>query len=563
MEKQSLPQPCYYIALSYCWGDPKARKKTTMKTLEHHQIGIPNEDLQPLHREAVALVRGLNINYLWIDSLCIIQDSAEDREEEIMQMSNIFAGALIVVVAASAKSPSDSLLRVKPPSDQSHTWRDASLIRYKEMDLNVKFRKRDLKAHLQSDATYLTHTGARAWCFQEKRLASRCLVFRDDEVVWECRSCCQCECGGEQEHLSVGYKLGFTMRPYQQRLLRRAKQDPFQVDGALTAFSQLPFAEHEPFQLDGTLAAFAQLPFAKHEPFQLDGTLKYFANDTAAYSFWEDAVSDYSHRTLSFETDRLPAISAAASIVAKATGDRYLAGLWRDKLVAGLSWILRPSSGSGLYQEYIAPTWSWASIPAGVFYFPSRAGPGSYRTRCDADLDASVLDAWTTLGGGNPYGPVSDAAIVLSGRHCDAELTIPERGFDAQLNFGHAGVQAVGLGPYFNALDFMRVAPDDNVDGLGGYSRYLRRVSPDRQANRQAPCSGTVHLLWLKEWICLILTPSRRKKGASGETAYERLGILLELGLGRLGHLGEDISLGIINSPKMPKTVQRSRITLV
>ena len=153
----------------------------------------------------------------------------------------------------------------------------------------------------------------------------------------------------------------------------------------------------------------------------------------------------------------------------------------------------------------------------------------------DADLDASVDRAWTVVKGQNPYGPVSDGAIVLSGFHCDAELTIPERGFDAQLDFGHDGVQTVGLGLYFQALDLMRVAPDDNVD------RYLRRGLPDRQADRQRACSGTVRLLWLGKEMSLILTTSRRRRGA-----YERLGIFTQKG-----------------TLKMPKMAQRSMVTLV
>ena len=445
VETQSLTQPYHYIALSYLWGNGKAVKKTTMETLDYHQRGIPEQDLPRLYQEVVALAHKLKIPNLWIDALCIIQDSTEDKEKEIMQMGNIYAGAFVVVVAAEAESPLDTLLRVmKPPSDQSHTWRDASLIRYKEMDLNVKFRKRHQAAHWNRDAARHTHAGKRAWCFQEKLLASRCLVFCEDEVVWECQSCCLCECGGEQEHFSVEENTtGIAMQAYQKTLLPSAEQDPFQVDGTLTAFAQLPFAEHEPFQLDGTL--------------------KYSANNEAAYSFWEGAVENYSRRALTFQTDRLPAISAAASIVAKATGDRYLAGLWRDDLLAGLGWGLSLwTSGLGLHQEYMAPTWSWASVPAAVWYDEY---PRSKR-RCDADLDASVLDAWTILKGQNLYGAVSDGAIVLSGSHCDAELTIPERGFDAQLDFGHDDVQTVGLGPYFNALDCMRVLPDDKVDGL-------------------------------------------------------------------------------------------------
>ena len=484
----------------------------TMKATEgDHQRGIPGKDLPRLFQEAASLARGLN-TYLWIDSLCIIQDSDKDKEEEMMQMSDIFAGALVVVVAASAESPLDSLLEFKPQSDQSHTWRTASLIRYKEMDLDVKFRKRANDAHNLTDATAYTPISERAWCFQERVLASRCLVFSHDEVVWECRSCCQCECGGNQEHFSVENSDSWLierMKPYRQMLL--------------------PFVEHEP------------------------GTLTHFADAEAAYSFWETAVKNYSDRALTFKADRLPAISAVASVVAKATGDHYLAGLWKNDLLAGLGWVARGCrSGSDdprPYQEYIAPTWSWASLPPGGRYW---ARPHWTRDCRDADLNAVVLDAWTTLEGQNACGPVSDAAIVLSGFHCDAELTISlsnsQHGslFKNQLDFGHSDVRKVSLGSFgllgrtFEVLDWVPIEPDTNVDRRGRNSRYLRRIT-DREINQPLPCSGTVCLLWLTEDRTLILTPSRRREGA-----YERLG-----------------SFPYNQGVKMPKTAKRSKITLV
>ena len=537
VETKSFTQHCDYIALSYCWGNSTAAMKTTRESVVGLRRRIPDESLPQLYREVVALARGINIAYIWIDSLCIIQDSPSDKEEEIMQMSNIFSGALVVVVAASASSPHDSLLRVKPQSDQSHTWRTAaSLVGYMEMNLvPVKFRKRAKRAHFSTDATSGTPIYNRGWCFQEKQLASRCLVFCDDEVVWECRSCCKCECGGEQEHLSDGNAVNaqtsdfspvVAMRPYRKRLF----------------------------------------PFAEHEPFQLDETLRYFADAEAAYSFWKTAVANYSSRALTFQTDRLPAISAIASVVAEATEDHYLAGLWRGKLLAGLGWVAKKSAqddprGPRPYQEYIAPTWSWASLPIGACYFPR-----SYRAghRHDPDLNALVLDARTTLDGENLYGGVSDAAISLSGFHCDAELTIPGRGVDAQLDFGHAEVQTVSLGTGdfqardfqardFRALDFMCVEPDTN-DTNGGRlsrnSRWLRRVT-DRQTVGQPASSGIVRLLWLEEDVSLILTPSRRRKGS-----YERLGIFVRP-YERTGDFGQ------IKPLKMPKSVQRSSITLV
>ena len=197
VETQSRTQRCDYIALSYCWGDGKAVLKTTEKTtaeeapntLGRHQSGIPDKDLPLLYQEVVALARGLNIGYLWIDSLCIIQDSSEDKNEELTKMGDIYRGALVAVVAATAESPLDSLLRVQP-QDQNHTWRTTSRVSYQGMDLDVKFRKRPWKAHGSTNAAEHTLTGKRAWCFQEKLLPSCCLVFCEDEVVWECRSCC-------------------------------------------------------------------------------------------------------------------------------------------------------------------------------------------------------------------------------------------------------------------------------------------------------------------------------------------------------------------------------------
>ena len=249
---------------------------------------------------------------------------------------------------------------------------------------------------------------------------------------------------------------------------------------------------------------------------------------------------------MSFQTDRLLAISAVASVVGKATGDRYLAGIWRNGLLSGLIWVAGGSleDDPSPHQRYIAaPTWSWASYPSWTYYYTPLRGTPTRHLRASV-----VLDAWTALEGPNPYGAVSDAAIVLSGHHCDAELTIPERGLDGQLDFGHGDVQTVRLGskPFqFRALDFMRVEPDINADRHHGNARYLRRAT-DRRSDPQPACSGTVHLLWLEELVLLILTPSCRK---GKEEGYERLGILLP------------------SSPfsilKMPEMVKRSSIELV
>ena len=142
---------------------------------------------------------------------------------------------------------------------------------------------------------------------------------------------------------------------------------------------------------------------------------------------------------------------------------------------------------------------------------------------------------------------MSDTAIVLSGLHCDAELTISEGDHNGQFHFGHAEVPTVSFENINFTLDYMKVERDANVDGLGGNCRYLRRATD--QTTKQPACSGTVRLLWLHQDVFLILTASRRKEGS-----YERLGILHTMGSGKA--VMEAVR-------KMLQTMQRSSMPLV
>ena len=67
-----------YACLSYCWG-PTLPLRTTLETYESHKKGIPENCLAPLYRNAISFVRGLNIKYLWIDSLVCSHTSTHLR----------------------------------------------------------------------------------------------------------------------------------------------------------------------------------------------------------------------------------------------------------------------------------------------------------------------------------------------------------------------------------------------------------------------------------------------------------------------------------------------------
>jgi hypothetical protein len=81
-----------YAALSYCWGNPSVASTqitTTKNTEVAHQTGIQMEALTQTLREAVTVCRSLDIPYLWVDAMCILQDDDDDWNQQCVDMCNI------------------------------------------------------------------------------------------------------------------------------------------------------------------------------------------------------------------------------------------------------------------------------------------------------------------------------------------------------------------------------------------------------------------------------------------------------------------------------------------
>src|SRR3569833_1467256 len=92
-----------YCALSHCWGSADKRPlRTTRSNLGGHLMGIPLDQFSLTFRDALALTQGLNINYLWIDSLCIVQDDNEEWLRESAKMGSIYRNATLVIVASGS-----------------------------------------------------------------------------------------------------------------------------------------------------------------------------------------------------------------------------------------------------------------------------------------------------------------------------------------------------------------------------------------------------------------------------------------------------------------------------
>lgn len=179
---ESSGQKGRYAALSYCWGSPDdlPPPKTTSENLAGRLAGLRMEELPRTFRDALTLSHELGIQYLWIDSLCILQDSTTDWEKESLLMGDYYAGAQLVIGAAASENSQGGFLKPRKGSDVvdlpyfDASGRSAGIV-------HAKFVYATL-----FQLPYSTALASRGWTFQEDILARRIIFFTEHSMVWRC-----------------------------------------------------------------------------------------------------------------------------------------------------------------------------------------------------------------------------------------------------------------------------------------------------------------------------------------------------------------------------------------
>jgi hypothetical protein len=149
-----------YVALSYCWGTTQ-NFTTTSANLARMKERIHWDELPQTIKDAVSITRALGIQYLWVDALCIIQDSQEDWEAESKKMADVYGGAFLTISAALGPDVHNGLFQDSKVPAPSTAFPLSSPFRY--------------------DPLY-----SRAWALQERLLSKRLLIFSRYDLYWEC-----------------------------------------------------------------------------------------------------------------------------------------------------------------------------------------------------------------------------------------------------------------------------------------------------------------------------------------------------------------------------------------
>lgn len=298
--------PGDYIALSHCWGITSPLK-TLRSNLDAHKSRINWASLPVLFRDVIAVARDLGLQFLWIDSLCIIQDDDADWQRESALMAPYYGNAWLTIAASSSSNGShgcfpaprqDAIPLAGPKGCEDilvHKMPKHFIMK------RIRFDNRNPVAMPLFD---------RAWAYQESLLSRRVLHFGPEEMVWECSSNLSCECG-----------------------------EPPDI------YSGLPEPRIESFR----------------ESYELAITGHYNRG-----LYWQTLLEMYLVRTLSFDDDRLKAIEGLSKHIRRleneALDDRLgtcMLGVWSTNLPSALLWTKLSSEGS---RNLKFPTWSWASI---------------------------------------------------------------------------------------------------------------------------------------------------------------------------------------------------------
>jgi Heterokaryon incompatibility protein (HET) len=341
LHETTTNQHASYATLTHRWGAVKPMELVTGNEASLKK-GIEIKLLPKTFQDAVFVADTLSIRYLWIDSLCIQQDSVDDWREQSALMSTIYRYATVNIAATAAEDSSAGILLERDPLPITPARITLHWQTFSDFDPEQhRAGTRDcllLPLSLWDSQIEKSQLSTRGWVFQERLLSSRILHFTRTQIFWEC------PCSNACETVPSG-------RPF------------FGVSATTTAFQR--FLDH----------AFIH---PRESPERDVG------NEIDAYINWGRLIEAYSACQFTMPTDKLIALEGVASqMLQRLNGhDSYMVGHWKRYLAWELLWVAAvrrtPDGAPTLFpatrpkKDKIAPTWSWASLDGAIVPFDLR-----------------------------------------------------------------------------------------------------------------------------------------------------------------------------------------------
>jgi hypothetical protein len=392
-----------YCTLSHCWGGIADMLLLTSGTLLEWEERLPLGQLAETFQDAIHFVAGMGMRYLWIDCLCILQDSIVDWVEQSSLMGKIYENAACNIVAASSENPHQGLFKSRNPFLTS----ECRVTGTHHDGLYVGRREAETSAFgYESVTSSAIHT--RGWTFQECVLCPRLLYFTSHGLFWRCRT------GRATEHRLHGFG---------QASSRSESYKPIFPESLPTSASPLlTWWDHD--SQGSNMQVFNAVMEAGVSPGM--ESPQNWRKMEEFHVAWFNLLEDYSRRLLTREEDKLVALAGIADRIRETCGLSYVAGLWKSTILLDLLWFCyrgqrrRPP-------KYRAPSWSWASVDGEItsFVHMGAAHVGYLRENMEsAEPMCHVTSSNVGTEEADTYqtGRVHDARLDMTGVIRDAQL---------------------------------------------------------------------------------------------------------------------------------------------
>jgi hypothetical protein len=282
-----------YATLSYCWGTQSNHLLRT-SNIDKFSEGLDMNVLPQTIIDAISVAKSIPVDYLWVDALCIIQDSDEDKVIQLTKMEDIYRNSLVTIVAANADKVSGGFLQPRPDEptvdDNCRLWthRRIGTNGTSKLPWTIPFRIENgvfgtmtlrcvgCETEYEEDKEAIN---SRAWTLQEQLMSPRALVYASHTLQWRCKA--------------------------------------------------------------GTQNLADSLHQHKYESESLQALSKPAVTPRESLLRWLRIVARYGPRKASFPSDKLPAIAGIAKEFSDSLGSHYYAGVWGgNKLVLQLGWYV-------------------------------------------------------------------------------------------------------------------------------------------------------------------------------------------------------------------------------
>ncbi|KAH8672209.1 heterokaryon incompatibility protein-domain-containing protein [Ilyonectria robusta] len=312
-----------YTTLSHCWGKGRLPARLTTSSVLPLSDAIHLDTLPRTYRDAISITRALGIRYIWIDSLCIIQDDTDDWERESANMASIYRNAYLNIAATSALDSDGGCMHTPRPTtsfqiEPAPRWSSGGRFpgagpfpgvgpgaTRSEQATPALVRPSGSARKLEKAAL-----NTRAWVLQEVCLSRRTIHFAQDQMYWFCAE-------------------------------REASEDGTHVHTPHYGSPRAPLLG-PPHWLMG----------------QSDQITR-----GSVYTMWWTLVEDYSSRALTHASDKMAALAGLTQFFQERLGeDEPVAGMWKAELVDSLCWTCDPVTDEASRTSPGPPSWSWTSV---------------------------------------------------------------------------------------------------------------------------------------------------------------------------------------------------------